>query len=355
MEKKASIWSLRLHIRTQSVRVLFWCRLPAAAEGQGSYPPVDRLVKTERSAKLAALLRWSVTLICIGLVVAYHIYRNRDDIALVSAPDWSTLSLSWILGLTGCLVLPLILQGMLREHGFGLSYRDSFVLHALPQIGKYLPGKVWSVAGAWILAGRFQVPRDVMVACWTFSTAAICIAGALVGFPVFRADVSLVVPIAALFIVSLWFVYPGLNLFLRLLGRTQLPSKVRTERLLIATAWATLSWLIQGLGFAVLVSSYAPLDLELGAYCVALYGISIVAGFLALFAPGGLGVREAVLFTALSPALGPGLSTMLALVARIWHFSLEACLAVVGWLMLKKCNPVSDRSAPSPIEEDDNA
>ena len=50
---------------------------------------------------------------------------------------------------------------------------------------------------------------------------------------------------------------------------------------------------------------------------VAVFTASYLAGFLALFAPGGLGVRESVFILMLQGPVGPAAATALALASRV--------------------------------------
>jgi len=60
---------------------------------------------------------------------------------------------------------------------------------------------------------------------------------------------------------------------------------------------------------------------------------SYVAGIIAVFAPGGLGVREAALVALLSPVTGPAPALFLAIASRLWLVALEilTALGVLGW------------------------
>ena len=62
-------------------------------------------------------------------------------------------------------------------------------------------------------------------------------------------------------------------------------------------------------------------------------GVFIIAyqvGYLAMFSPGGLGVRELVLSTLLMPYLGP-LAAGVAVAARIWNILAEIMAFFTAW------------------------
>jgi len=57
------------------------------------------------------------------------------------------------------------------------------------------------------------------------------------------------------------------------------------------------------------------------------YPAAYVLGYLAVFAPAGLGVREGVLIAFLDPILGAG-AAVLAVFARLWATAVELVLAL---------------------------
>lgn len=68
---------------------------------------------------------------------------------------------------------------------------------------------------------------------------------------------------------------------------------------------------------------------------------SYVAGIIAVFAPGGIGVREAALVALLSPMTGPAEALLLAVASRLWLVALEVAtaLGVLAWQRRANPNP----------------
>ena len=113
-------------------------------------------------------------------------------------------------------------------------------------------------------------------------------------------------------------------LVLLLLDRRHLPSKVREllqldgagplvpPALPLIHAGYWLTWAAHG--YFTSRAIHAPVGVSLDS--MGFYILAPVMGFLALAAPGGLGVREAVLSIALSAATGPGPALYAALLSR---------------------------------------
>jgi uncharacterized membrane protein YbhN (UPF0104 family) len=99
--------------------------------------------------------------------------------------------------------------------------------------------------------------------------------------------------------------------------------------------WSVIGWILLGLSQFAVVSAFDPE----GARSLALAGLvpvviasvalATVAGFVVAVLPGGLGVREGVLMSALAPVLGADGSVVAALVLRLVWVAAELAAAVV--------------------------
>ncbi|MBN2289239.1 MAG: hypothetical protein JXQ83_07890, partial [Candidatus Glassbacteria bacterium] len=120
------------------------------------------------------------------------------------------------------------------------------------------------------------------------------------------------------------FLYPPLlnrllALAARLGGRQAVSCPLKTGHLL---AWFILNvavWLAYGACFYYFILSVLP-DSDVGfAAATGAYAVGYIIGFLVVFAPGGLGVRELMFAGLLASALGgQGPATVVALASRVW-------------------------------------
>jgi uncharacterized membrane protein YbhN (UPF0104 family) len=105
-------------------------------------------------------------------------------------------------------------------------------------------------------------------------------------------------------------------------------------------AWQAASWLgcaAQAYWLPLSVGASSGQSLAL----VGLFMLAPIAGFLAMVAPGGLGVREAILSFALSPLLGPTRALAVALLARGVYIVSEIIAWVIARLLERKAQDVS--------------
>ena len=221
--------------------------------------------------------------------------------------------------------------------GAGISLLDSFAQIAAVSIGKYLPGKVWGmvVRGAHMKSRGANV-GDVLVATfheqylllgsalalstllgvflfherWAWGVIALVIVGVLLGKPVQHFGIRL-------------FFY-----FWRKAGRTV------PENYALAMPTATylklfleflLLWVLNGCVFASLYFAFFhnPYPASLPLTMILANTVGITAGFLALFAPGGIGVREAVASAILAHGMPLNDAVFLTLIYRLWVVAME--------------------------------
>ena len=103
-------------------------------------------------------------------------------------------------------------------------------------------------------------------------------------------------------------------------GRDALP-RFSVRLLVEGLAWATLGWVLLGLGQVAVVAGVSPPGMILGPKLWPIVASSVafatVVGFAVPISPGGLGVREWVLWTALGATLDRDSAVVVALVLRL--------------------------------------
>ena len=93
-----------------------------------------------------------------------------------------------------------------------------------------------------------------------------------------------------------------------------------------------LNWMAYGFGFYMLICSICPVPLSRCLYVSGLYGLSCIAGILAVFSPSGIGVREGILAVGLGVIMDTNYAMIISIVARLWAVLLE--LVLTGTIFL---------------------
>ena len=181
---------------------------------------------------------------------------------------------------------------------FGSASRIWFVSN----LGKYLPGKVWSIAAMSVMAREQAVSpvaaagSSILIQLITISTGialALFMGVRAVDQPGLAVVVGLVLAAA---IASLPLTLPRLaSITAALTGRTIEVPPLAMGTLLLTIGRSLLSWLAYGVAFQFFVRGVLGSAAGATTSYIAVYAASYILGFLALFAPGGVIVRESAL------------------------------------------------------------
>ena len=278
-------------------------------------------------------------LVVVAIIVALQ--RNWSDVSR----ELSTLSGGSVAGAFALALASPILtlfgwRALLVDLGVRLALPASASVFFVGQLGKYLPGSVWSVAIQSDMGGRLGVPRRTLGIAGLLNLALAVLTAALVGLPALPLlvrrsgeDVSLIwfaVPVLLL-VVLLW--PPLLNRLiargLRLLRRDPLPRALSGAAIVACVGWFVLAWLSMAAAVWVLAADLAPgasvRDLALttlSGYCLAA-GL----GMLSVIVPAGVGVRDGLLVLLLVGLMPLGAATAIVVVHRFLSVVVDILLA----------------------------
>jgi uncharacterized membrane protein YbhN (UPF0104 family) len=116
----------------------------------------------------------------------------------------------------------------------------------------------------------------------------------------------------------------------RLLGREVEIPRLPTRSVVVAALASAAAWLLYGLAFMLLARGVLGAATGDWPLYVAVFTGSYLIGFVALFAPGGIGVREAAMYVALERAgFDIGSATILVVTSRLWLTVLEILPALL--------------------------
>lgn len=216
---------------------------------------------------------------------------------------------------------------------------DAVRLFMIANLGRYIPGKVWQIAGLAALAKGRGVPPATATGAAILGQGIALVAASAVGTGAILASpepyhrwglVGAVIIGAVVVLLAIPPVFRALARGWFRITRTaadRLPSPAHGLR------WLTLytaNWLLYAFAFWVLARSLG-LDGSLVSVGSA-FAAAYVLGYVMVFAPAGLGPREGFIIVFLTPHLGAAPSGVLAVVARLWTTVVELIPAGVFWL-----------------------
>lgn len=240
---------------------------------------------------------------------------------------WEQITLATVLIL---ITYALLIEGwrrILSAWDSHLAFRHAARIWFLSNLGKYVPGNIWSLTAMSVMArerglsGLAAAGSSILMQSVSLATgtAIVMVTSAkLLGQPVLvGAAVSLLVVgllMAPRFLPPL-AVWAG-----RLSGRDIVTPSIPAASIWTAAMASTLSWLLYGLAFQLFVRGLlGSAPGEISSY-IAAYSAAYILGFISPIAPAGLGVREITL-AAFMTQLGlanEADAALVAIAARLW-------------------------------------
>lgn len=312
---------------------------------------------------MARLKFWRVLQFIAGAVLVGVAVRSvvinwqslrAEPVAWHLSPVW--LAASVLVVFTSYAVLIEAWRRVVLSMGERLAFMTAARIWFLASLGKYVPGKVWAVAGAAVLAQRAGVDPAVAVAgALVLQVLALSSGAAVVALTArdaFQTVGQGATPVAAAVIllsvagVAVLTSQPLLDRIGRLLPASW-PRLRAIPPAMVAAAFVAnvFAWTGYGVALLLLARGLLPgVSLSL-PQAVGVFTCSYLVGFIALFAPGGLGPRESVFLLMLAGDIGLKPAAALALASRLLLTGTEVLPAVPLLLRRPAPNPPSVREA----------
>jgi hypothetical protein len=234
--------------------------------------------------------------------------------------------------------------------GFGAvpPWRESMCIAWVPPMGKYIPGKVATVLGAVWLLRRHDVPGPVAGVAVFLLMGLRVLVGLLIACPLMLwAPIRSSLPMAWIWCVGLLLagtfclhprVFGSLFAFLgRKLKRQRFPEMRGLGGYAGSVAVMFAQCFVVGLALWFVTKSITDLSAWWIPVFIGANALATSLGFLAFFAPAGLGVREGILLMVFSlvPDLGPGTGAVAVVAMRFTYTIVEVILAAIGLVILR--------------------
>jgi uncharacterized membrane protein YbhN (UPF0104 family) len=113
---------------------------------------------------------------------------------------------------------------------------------------------------------------------------------------------------------------------------------------LLGTLITLLSWVAYGIAFWMLANGIFRITDLTAFQATGVFAAGYIVGLLALFAPGGVGVRELVHVALLAPVVGGGGALALSVASRLLLTATEAGAALVALIADRRKELPVDRS-----------
>ena len=264
-------------------------------------------------------------------------------------PGWGWIGLATLIVVSTYVLLIDAWRRIVIAAGERLSFADAARIWFISNLGKYVPGKVWSIAAMSVMARDREV--SPVVAAGSSILIQVVTVAAGIGVVFVAGAQALDRPIAAGAIgVGIFATLAAVPLALPAAGRilasitgktVSVPS-ISASTVWAATARSLLSWIAYGVAFQLFVTGILGSASGATLSYIAVYAASYIIGFLALFAPGGAVVRESAMISGMLRLglAGQADALVVAVASRLW-LTVTELLPGMAYLAAGKRNPAN--------------
>ena len=275
------------------------------------------------------LFKWAAALLAVG-VLAWQIGVHRS--AFLAVPWLSRPLELLLLSVAHVLLFFFFCAGwwcVLASMGRRTSFLQAAASWLIPNIGKYIPGKVLMGALRVELIRSFGMKRMEGACAFGLETALILLAalpfalwsflcGSMLRFSV--ASISLGLGIMGMAAVAIALPFTWLipvNAVLVRLRKAPLPTRLDRRFLALALLCCLAAWCCFGYSGVILTELAAGVLPDPWVVVAGAFVLAWLLGFLSFLTPGGIGVREGVLVFLLKPYIASDLALVVAVVSRL--------------------------------------
>jgi uncharacterized membrane protein YbhN (UPF0104 family) len=284
---------------------------------------------------------WMVLVVAGGI---YYVVRNyQQALEYLRSVRLSGLLLSILFITISRLLNVDLIRESVKEVGWKPGWKEMFSLVSLTQLGKYIPGGIWQFAARFGAYRSNKLSVKDMGKAFFLENVWVVLGGAMGGVfflalgdanPLLeRWGIHLSAPLMlSLAALSILFWLVGIFIFQRIAHKTD-PFALSSRRTLRLFVSHFFMYLTMGVSFFFLFSSLGEDNL---LFTIGAYVLSYLAGYLVIFAPGGIGIREVVsvfLFSGVAPQAE---LAMLTIVHRLLYTVIEFLMGLVGFIMQQK-------------------
>ena len=311
---------------------------------------------------------WVATLIrfvIIGVLFYFilrTLWRNWDQLRDYEfAVNWRLIGLSYTAFGLYLVNRSLIWHYLTQKAACGIPLAKAMPAWFYSLLGKYIPGKVFMLAGRVHFYRQEGIPAVRVGMCFVFEMLCVLLAAFLVLLIApLLAPVEMLtryrIPAVVLLLVFFVAIRPRhlellINPLLRMAKRAPVELQVRYRDVLTLVLLYTLNWTLLGLGFFLFVRSIHVVPISYVVYMAGSFALATTAGILALFAPAGIGVREGVLMLALTAIMPEAMAAIISLAARIWMTAGELLAVGLVALVFRGRQDLPERGSSVQVED----
>jgi len=256
----------------------------------------------------------------------------------------------FVFGILTVVVAYLILGFLWKEIYDGLynknvKYYVALSMMSLPNIMRYIPGKLWFVFGIAYWANRWNlkvvdavVTSLVMMAVSLSASVGV---GIMTGTFSTEENIPVWLLVGWILLTVIFFTTPAFPFFLRKTVKLfkkeysfeikKIPFKVFVKSFLIGILY----WMIMGLSAYITGLSFEKMDIFSLPDIIGAFSVAYFIGYVTLISPAGLGIREGAFVSLLPKTMNTGEKVILSFLSRITMTVAEITVLIIVIIIIK--------------------
>lgn len=240
---------------------------------------------------------------------------------------------------------------MLKVNNINISNKIILISSGSSILGKYLPGKIWTVMGrAKIISDYSKISLTTLSALSFESQIVVLWTGLIISFIgalISNLDIFYLLLILIIFMIFTLIIFNDkFKIVIETLIKRYLKKslnfpriKYKNNKLILLNFFP---WIIWGIGFYLMalsiINDFAGIEILFS------FPLSVIFGILAIFSPGGIGIREGIL-TGYLTLCGIDLSTAttISVFSRLWFLIGELVIFLISIIMKTNYNVSSKK------------
>ncbi|MFT6409190.1 MAG: hypothetical protein ACJAQ6_002615 [Arenicella sp.] len=286
-------------------------------------------------------------LILIALLTIAYSFATQAKISEIEIElSLAQLTALCLLSITLLLISSLAWKNLLSTRSSHVSYLFALEQTSMMLISKYIPGKVWAIFLRAAMAKRLGFSSQQIISLSVLEQLLSMYVSTIGGSILI---LSFYYPCVAIVSAAVFFAlgYPLFKLAYKLASMLLLAINRRgyleslslvdfnllPKQYLIFSSLYIVLWLIIGLIISIFLSLITPsINLSELLLILGSYMISVTIGYVAFFAPGGIGVREGAFIAITSALITPALALKLSIIIRLWNTLYDLSAGLIGYL-----------------------
>lgn len=248
---------------------------------------------------------------------------------------------------------------IMHSLGSNISYLRSFKIWVFSNFGRFVPGVIWQYAGRVYFSSKAGIPKTITISAIALESILLILVNSIIAliffllmpnkeqlnqYKIFFTLVSLVT--LGIFFSGLYFIHNNkyivlaINFFQKITKRNFKIKKIKMDRRYLPPIICNffLQFIVAGLVLFFLLQFAINLPPTSLPIFIGIYVTSWLLGYLAIFAPSGLGVQEITMAGLLSFYVPFPVASLIAILFRISLMISETFALLFGILIFRRDN-----------------